>query len=569
MKKLNNKGFSVIELAVAFSLVAIILFLLIEITVALKKSYYEVAIKSEIHIKEAIITEKIYNDFNQKLISSVVNCGINCFDISFTDSTNKRISYNVDTREFNYGNYSTIFENNIVLVKFEVEAKEFALNLENKLNSYVLVDLSLSHNHIKNQIFSIKGIYQYNKELNPINFVANPNIDPLYTTNQLLCLILDECESVTLPEGFDETDKGAWVGLASTRDLQEINETGTYTFASGTDFSKEKTGARRNLKYVIVDNIELGTTIPFEPICRSWSSFTGFFDGNNRKIYNGYVDKSGGNFGGLFSKTVGATIRNLYVEQFEVTGINTTGGLIGESDSTTISKVHINVSLIGAMNIGGLVGKCTNSSSIINSSAIGTINGTTNVGGIAGELLNTSSITKSYSNTEITATGDRVGGIVGRLLSSTVTNVYSLNNVTGVNNVGGVIGDGNSSTLQKGYATGNIFGVTNTAGIIGGTFSSTVIEDFYALNSIITRASGTATTFGRVRGTGFGNTSSNNYGNQNMNFVGIDYTPTSSLTGIDGADVAYRPTINHFQNTGNWDFTNIWEMHSNNYPIFK
>ncbi len=569
MKKLDNKGFSVVELVVAFSLVAIILFLLLEITVILKTSYYEVGIKSEIHIKEAIITEKIYDDFNQKVILSAISCGDYCFDITFSDSSTKRLSFNTDTNEFNYGNYSTLFEEAVRLDHFEVVLNEFPVVLENKVNAYLFVLISFEHQHIKNNLFSISSVYQFDKEINPINYQGEVAPPPLYTDNQLTCIILDSCEGVTLPSGFNETDQGGWVGVASAEDLQEINATGTYTFASGTTFAKEITGARRDLKYVVVSNIELGITTPFEPICRSWSTFTGVFDGNNRKIFNGYVDKSANNFGGLFSKTVGATIRNLYLDQFEVTGVNTTGGLVGESDATTITNVHVNVTIVGASNIGGLVGKSTNSSNISNSSAQGTITGATNVGGIAGELLSTSTINKSYSNIEISASGDRVGGIVGRLLSSTITNVYSLNDVTGVNSVGGIVGDGNSSSLQKGYAVGNINGLTNTAGVIGGTFSSIIVEDCYALNSIITRTSGTATTFGRVRGTEFGNTSSNNYGYQDMLFAEITYTPTSSKTGVDGEDVIIKPIKSHFETSGNWDFDNIWAIGENGYPVFK
>ncbi len=183
MKNIDNKGFSVIELVVAFSLVAIILFLLLEITIILKSSYYEVGIRSEIHIKEAIIIEKIYDDFNQNIIVSATSCGESCVDFSFTDSTTKRLSINTETNEFTYGSYLTTFEENVDFNSFEVTLNEFPSLLENKINAYLFVSISFTHQHIRDHIFLISGVYQYDKGLNPIttDLVINWNCGATFT----------------------------------------------------------------------------------------------------------------------------------------------------------------------------------------------------------------------------------------------------------------------------------------------------------------------------------------------------------------------------------------------------
>ena len=63
----NNKGFTIIELAVSFVLVATISIVLLQLVLSLKSVYLEGDIKTTLLNKQGIMTKYIYDDINNFL----------------------------------------------------------------------------------------------------------------------------------------------------------------------------------------------------------------------------------------------------------------------------------------------------------------------------------------------------------------------------------------------------------------------------------------------------------------------------------------------------------------------
>jgi hypothetical protein len=189
----------------------------------------------------------------------------------------------------------------------------------------------------------------------------------------------------------------AATAITNCTDLQEIkdNLSGDYYLANDIDCSCTKTW-----------NEGAG----FEPIGNSSNLFTGTFDGWGHHITNLYINRSPAWYVGLFGHTgSGSEIKNVSLEEVDVSGSCAVGGLVGYNKETIIN---------------------------------------------------------SYSTGSVNASMDYAGGLVGYNLG-TVSNSYSTCNVSGEYDPGGLVGYNYYGTITNSYSTGNVSGEYNPGGLVG------------------------------------------------------------------------------------------------------
>jgi len=252
-----------------------------------------------------------------------------------------------------------------------------------------------------------------------------------------------------------------------------------------------------------------------------YPAFEGQFDGNGHTISNLYID-SGEHFIGLFGRISNGGVKNLGMENVDITGERYCGGVVGE--------VRNNSTITGCYTTGTIRSvdpvECQ-------------------VGGVVGALVNTSGITNCYSTAIISGSSNYVGGVVG----------YINNNVS----------------LLNCYATGAVSsGGNGVGGIVGyiGTLPPAIVENCVALNLSITSETGTGTDFGRVAGSN-GGAMDNNWALGNMQAVGVSFSGSSTLSGLDGASItaleARTPAQTQYTN---WDFVSpVWKWVSGAYLL--
>lgn len=173
-------------------------------------------------------------------------------------------------------------------------------------------------------------------------------------------------------------------------------------------------------------------TLGFSPIgaytrTRQTIKFTGGFNGNGHIISNLYINRPNENYVGLFGYVHSDNyLKNIVLENVDITGGSYTGGLIGyllSSDSFLTYSLKMNNVLVS-----------------------GEVTGVDNVGGLAGVLNGaTHSEIVSFAN----VSGNLyVGGLVGRVTNSFfIRNSYSIGTVSGAGNIGGLAG-----LIEKGVA---------------------------------------------------------------------------------------------------------------------
>ena len=274
--------------------------------------------------------------------------------------------------------------------------------------------------------------------------------------------------------------------------------------------------------YMVGQDIDLNN-VSFTPIA---GSFTGTLDGRDKKIMNLTINVSG--HAALFLKLgSGGNIKNLGIENFDVTGSERVGSLVATSfgtithcyavdsdDDTDLSGGDSSQDSVGGLvgyqedssitssyatgnpdggggndRVGGLVGY-QKDSSIISSYASGDPNGgegTDVMGGLVGYHYN-SSITSSYAIGRVDGGGgsDHVGGLVGAAVSSSITSSYATGDVGGggrVDHVGGLVGYDYSGSITSSYATGDPDGgegADRVGGLVGFQSTGDSITSSYA-----------------------------------------------------------------------------------------
>lgn len=260
--------------------------------------------------------------------------------------------------------------------------------------------------------------------------------------------------------------------------------------------------------YELVDDIELEGE--WEPLGDSNEQFTGTFDGGGFTITG--LEVNHGQNAGLFGFTDVVEIGNVRLEDVNVDGGDLTGGLIGRAGDGfggggEIYQVQVTGTVSGGLYTGGIVGRTREVGEVTDkNSFIGTVNG-----------------------------GDQVGGIVGR--SSNVTDIstcYVQGTVTGDSDVGGIVG--NTSTVDSVFES--MYAAVDTPGgaIVGNINSSDTFTDSVYWDEDKTP---------QPKESGSGGEES---------WIGL------STEGMQ--DEAAR------ENMTNFDFENVWEVVTNDYPNF-
>jgi len=333
--------------------------------------------------------------------------------------------------------------------------------------------------------------------------------------------------------------------------------------------------------------------------------FQGRFDGCGYVIKNLTINRTTDIYVGLFGYVKGGKIKNLGIENCnvsgEVQGFNYTGGLaawcnlnmdtisncyvvgtvkggsvgglIGNNDYSTVVNCYFNGNMQTGYPSGGLIGQ-NYYSRIVNCYTLGNLEGCN--GGLVGTNSG-SSISNCFSKAN-TGFGEnnRVGGLVGENgYNSTITNCYATGNVIGYNeSAGGLVGWNAASKISNCYATGNVrlLGGTGSGGLVGLTTqdditNSVLIANCIAANdSVILEADNN--TIHRVLGLDsqpyIPATFENNYAYKDMVVKDIngDVSITDSTFDADGigVDMATFKTLAFYATASNWYNNEAWDI---------
>jgi hypothetical protein len=266
-----------------------------------------------------------------------------------------------------------------------------------------------------------------------------------------------------------------------------------YQIANVADFNQLTLDPNNwNKAFILTADINLaGLTFTQAPIAPDIQgmAFSGVFDGNDHAIFNLNITTSIQNYIGLFGYVgSGGQIRNLSVEDVNITGQYYVGGLVGVN-SGSLTTCHATGSVNGAYYVGGLVGTNEFEGTITSCYATGSVAGNSAIGGLAGN--NHGMLTYSYVASSVSGT-KFVGGLVGYNDWGVVTSCYATGSVIGTRediwNIGGLVGR-NAGRIISCYAASSVIGedLTGTlflGGLVGyNGYLWSFVDSFWDINT--------------------------------------------------------------------------------------
>lgn len=177
--------------------------------------------------------------------------------------------------------------------------------------------------------------------------------------------------------------------------------------------------------------------------------FKGIYDGDNKTISGLVINKPGDNYQGLFGYTSSyATIKNVVIDNCDITARQYVGGVIGYSYYTSVDNCRVSGAIKAADGVeayyhGGVVGYSSNY----------TISNCVNTASVQGNG------TKSID----------FGGIVGYKSWGTIKDCFNAGTVEGTSYVGSIVGYNYSGTLTNNYHTTATTGGVGADGVATGT----------------------------------------------------------------------------------------------------
>ncbi|MCM2348614.1 MAG: hypothetical protein NDI69_01255 [Bacteriovoracaceae bacterium] len=197
-------------------------------------------------------------------------------------------------------------------------------------------------------------------------------------------------------------------------------------------------------------------------------SFSGSFNGNNKKIKGLRIRLEQSNEVGMFATTNGI-IKNIILEKPEISGATYVGALTGRTSSAaTLKNIKIIKASIDARERDSLGGEYA--------------------GTLTGYAFNTVIDNVIIEGTDLVADRGSVGGLAGHSYNSTISNVLvsgivkgAINQWQGVNYsfAGGLLGGADNSTISKSRFEGYVRGQNSIGGLVGYFYNSN-LSDSYA-----------------------------------------------------------------------------------------
>lgn len=168
---MNKKGFTLVELITSFALASVIMIFIFNIVVILKQNYISKSVRTDLMIKQALLSQKINEDFTNNNIKEVATCDSvkKCYEITFSDNSKKKLTVSSDDKTITYGDYSYALTNSSYATKINVSVEKDNVTDITLNDSILIIDVPIYNKKYANVNFGVKVIYQFNSRVSSIS----------------------------------------------------------------------------------------------------------------------------------------------------------------------------------------------------------------------------------------------------------------------------------------------------------------------------------------------------------------------------------------------------------------
>lgn len=169
-RKLDNSGFTVVELVVSFSITLIVILLLFQIVLNLKDLYTRDGVKTELLIKQGLMVKSLADSFEKQEVKSVAKCTeANCLKFTFIDNTTKDLK--ISPNMFQYGDYKTKLVDGSEFGTFTVNKGTYTSTDVNSKNSVLSIKVDISNSLVEGD-YGVQIVYLYNSNKTAVGDVT-------------------------------------------------------------------------------------------------------------------------------------------------------------------------------------------------------------------------------------------------------------------------------------------------------------------------------------------------------------------------------------------------------------
>lgn len=165
---MKNKGFTIIELAVSFCMVAAISITLFQLIISMKDLYLSGNVKTTLLNKQGILTKRIYDDMYNYTLKEVSSCGISCLTFNYLNertSETKTAELSIDPYNVSitYDSYTIKLDNGSYFGKIEIvdTPSIYSTTGLDAKNSLLNIKIPI-YNSLVDGDYGIDVTYQYN-----------------------------------------------------------------------------------------------------------------------------------------------------------------------------------------------------------------------------------------------------------------------------------------------------------------------------------------------------------------------------------------------------------------------
>lgn len=162
----NNRGFTLIEVLVTFTLITGVSIAFFKTTISLQQQQLKNIAKNDYKAFAIVLNNSIQSDFLNNKITKISSCGESCYNIAYEDEE-VNLSIDKENNVILYGDIKEAIPKDYKLIG-DIEINNYVGSSDGN-DSYITFSISLKSNYEKN-INSIKYMYQYDNDFDTIEF---------------------------------------------------------------------------------------------------------------------------------------------------------------------------------------------------------------------------------------------------------------------------------------------------------------------------------------------------------------------------------------------------------------
>lgn len=171
---MNNKGFTMVELIVSFTLTSIIVIFLFQIVINLKEMNEYCDVKTQLLTKQSTISNKLNDPLKNKKLSGISECDEipnYCLDFMFTDGSTTKLVVDTSSNTITIGNDKIKLVENSYFGEIGLDINLISGIPEGKSDSILKLNIDIHHDYFEDQNFGLYIVYQYEYQSTNINSV--------------------------------------------------------------------------------------------------------------------------------------------------------------------------------------------------------------------------------------------------------------------------------------------------------------------------------------------------------------------------------------------------------------